>query len=45
MVTLACNPSYLGGGSRRISSSRFSAQEKLARPYLKKKKTKYRQKG
>jgi hypothetical protein len=41
MVADACNPSYLEGRGRRITSSR-PAWAKLARPYLK---TKCKQKG
>jgi hypothetical protein len=37
MVVFVCNPSYLGGASRRITNSR-PVQAKLAKPYLKKKK-------
>jgi hypothetical protein len=36
MVGLPCNLSYLGGGGRRMESSR-PVQAKLARPYLKNK--------
>jgi hypothetical protein len=36
-VVHACNPSYLGGGGRRISTSRL-AQTQLMKPCLKKKK-------
>jgi hypothetical protein len=37
-VAHACNPSYLGGGGRRILSLR-TAQTKLVRPYLKNKRS------